>query len=116
MSFTTYEIAKVCHETNRAYCQVIGDYSQPTWDDAPEWQKQSVIAGVEHVLKNPGAAPEDSHNSWLKQKKEEGWTYGPAKDSVQKLHPCFVPYWELPEEQKVKDRLFLAVARSLLYV
>ena len=31
---TEQEIARVCHEVNRAYCQAIGDNSQPTWEDA----------------------------------------------------------------------------------
>jgi hypothetical protein len=29
------EIAKVAHEVNRAYCQALGDFSQPKWEDAP---------------------------------------------------------------------------------
>ena len=39
-------IAKVCHEVNRAYCMSQGDGSQPRWEDAPDWQKQSAISGV----------------------------------------------------------------------
>jgi len=27
-------IAKVCHEANRAYCESIGDNSQLSWEDA----------------------------------------------------------------------------------
>ena len=34
------QIAMVAHETNRAYCESIGDNSQPKWEDAPEWQKE----------------------------------------------------------------------------
>jgi hypothetical protein len=33
---TTTDIAKVCHETNRAYCETLGDNSQPPWEEAPE--------------------------------------------------------------------------------
>jgi hypothetical protein len=36
------QVARVCHEANRAYCQTLGDNSQPAWDDAPEWQKDSA--------------------------------------------------------------------------
>ena len=45
-------IASVCHEANRAYCQSIGDNSQPDWDSAPDWQKQSVENGVRFHLEN----------------------------------------------------------------
>jgi hypothetical protein len=107
------EIAKVCHETNRAYCETIGDNSQPKWEDAPEWQKQSAINGVKFHLNNPTAKPSDSHNSWLKEKEADGWKYGIIKDPEKKEHPCFVPYEQLPVEQQKKDALFIAVIHTL---
>lgn len=105
-------IAIVCHETNRAYCKTIGDDSQVPWDDAPDWQKNSAVLGVEFCLANPDAPPSANHGSWLKVKQDEGWKYGPVKDVEKKEHPCFVPYEDLPEEQKQKDRLFKAICNS----
>lgn len=105
--------ARLCHEVNRAYCAMLGDHSQPAWADAPEWQRASAIAGVRFALDNPDAKPEDSHNSWLAEKRATGWTYGPVKDPEKKEHPCFVPYDQLPLEQRAKDRLFLATVRAL---
>jgi hypothetical protein len=107
------QIAKVCHETNRAYCETIGDNSQPKWEDAPEWQRQSAINGVSYHMKNPDAKPEDSHNSWLKEKELDGWQFGLVKDPEKKEHPCFVPYEQLPEEQKKKDSLFISIVHTL---
>jgi hypothetical protein len=107
-------IAKVCHEANRAYCQSIGDNSQPTWEDAPEWQRTSAIKGVAFIRDNPSALPSASHESWLDEKRATGWKYGPVKDPEKKEHPCFVPYTELPPEQRTKDALFQGVARTLL--
>lgn len=106
-------IAKVCHETNRAYCQSIGDNSQPTWDEAPDWQRQSAENGVRFHLENPDAKPSHSHEEWLKEKEATGWKYGPVKNPDTKEHPCFVPYDQLPEEQKKKDALFVAVVHAL---
>ena len=105
--------AKVCHEVNRAYCASLGDFSQPMWDDAPTWQKDSAVNGVKHAWDNPDAQPSDSHESWLKEKAEAGWKYGPVKDPEKKEHPCFVAYEALPPAQRVKDALFLAAARAL---
>ena len=102
----TIAIAMMCHAINAAYCQSMGDDSQPTWDDAPDWQRNSAIAGVEMHLANPDATPEQSHESWYKQKEAEGWKYGEVKDAEKKEHPCFLPYEELPDEQKAKDYLF----------
>ena len=107
-------IARVCHEANRAYCRSIGDNSQPSWDEAPDWQRRSAENGVAFQLANPDATPSHSHEEWLKEKAAAGWTYGPVKDPEKKEHPCFVPYEELPEEQKRKDVLFIAVVRALV--
>lgn len=107
-------IAYVCHEANRAYCETLGDYSQLPWDQAPQWQKDSAIKGVEFIASNPDSQPSDSHNSWLKEKEETGWKYGPVKDPDKKEHPCFVPYDQLPPEQRLKDNLFLSIVRALL--
>lgn len=110
---TVEQIARVCHEVNRAYCTAIGDNSQPAWEDAEDWQKQSAILGVKGTLAHPGGTPQDSHELWLAHKEAEGWTYGPRKDPAKKEHPCMVPYDQLPTEQRVKDHLFIAVVRAL---
>lgn len=107
------DIARVCHEANRAYCQSIGDNSQPDWDRAPDWQKQSAENGVRFHLENHNAKPSQAHDEWLKEKQATGWKYGLVKDSEKKEHPCFVPYDDLPEAQKKKDALFIAVVHAL---
>jgi len=108
------DMARVAHEVNRAYCQAIGDFSQPPWEDAPDWQQSSAINGVAFHRANPNAGPDHSHNEWLKEKEATGWKYGSVKDPEKKEHPCFVPYNQLPPEQKVKDYLFRAVIHSLI--
>lgn len=106
-------IASVCHALNAALCAAIGDISQPSWEDAPDWQKQSAIAGVEMHMANPDATPEQSHESWMAQKVAEGWTCGEVKDPEKKEHPCMRPYAELPEIQKAKDHVFRAAVHAL---
>jgi hypothetical protein len=106
-------IAAACHTINAAYCAAMGDTSQPAWADAPDWQKASALAGVDMHLANPDATPEASHESWLAQKTAEGWKFGKVKDAKKKTHPCFLPYAELPAEQKAKDHLFRAVVHVL---
>jgi len=99
--------ARAAHEVNRAYCIALGDMSQVSWDDAPEWQKSSALHGVGAALR--GAGPAASHEGWLREKAATGWKYGPVKDAAKKEHPCCVPYAELPLEQQQKDALFVAV-------
>lgn len=107
------DIARICHEVNRAYCQAIGDESQPPWREAPEWQKKSAIKGVVFHLQNPNASPSHSHDEWLAEKRKEGWAYGAVKDPENKQHPCFLPYDQLPKEQQLKDSLFKGVVSAL---
>lgn len=106
-------IARVCHEVNAAYCAALGDHSQVAWNDAPQWQRDSAISGVAFHRTNPDAGPDHSHNEWLKEKTATGWKYGAVKDSMAKEHPCFVPYDQLPPEQKAKDFIFRAVVHAL---
>lgn len=111
------QVAKICHEANRAYCQTLGDDSQPHWEAAPEWQKNSAMQGVEFHLatlrRGSKPIPSLSHENWLKQKRDEGWKFGPVKDPAKKEHPCFVPYDELPLEQKLKDYIFCAIVEAV---
>jgi len=111
---TAIHIAIICHEANRAWCVTHGDFSQPSWGSAPQWQVDSAINGVEHALKHPDATPEDMHNNWMAEKIADGWVYGEVKDPVAKTHPCMVPHAELPEFQRKKDALFLAIVRALV--
>lgn len=108
------QIAQVAHEVNRAYCQSLGDDSQPAWEDAPSWQRDSALLGVELHANNPDAGPEASHESWMQQKEKDGWVFGLAKDPEAKTHPCMVPFSELPREQQAKDYIFRSVVHSLL--
>ena len=109
-----YQIAKTCHEVNRAYCLSIGDTSQRYWDDAPEWQKESAVAGVREVLNNPDITAVELHQKWCDFKMGEGWIYGTEKDADAKTHHCLVSYDRLPVEQQLKDGLFHAVVHSFL--
>lgn len=110
------DIAHVAHEANRAYCASIGDNSQPKWEVAPDWQRKSHINGVSfHLATLRGGAvpaPSASHESWLEEKKRDGWRYGPVKRPDLKEHPCFVPYDELPPAQKLKDYLFGHIVKA----
>lgn len=105
-------VARVCHETNKAFCESIGDHSQKTWQEAEEWQRQSALQGVQFALAEPDAPASAQHEAWLQDKARNGWKYGPVKDPRKKEHPCLVPYTELTVEQRIKDYLFRHVVRA----
>lgn len=117
MPFTLHEqIAFVCHEANRAYCESISDFSIKPWDAAQEWQRESSRKGVLFALEALRAGREPSlaaqHESWMREKVATGWKYGPIKDAEKKEHPCIVPYDELNGLQKIKDSIFIGIVKA----
>ena len=43
------------------------------------------------------------HDVWSAQRIAEGWKYGTERNDKKKLHPCLVPYENLPENEKGYD-------------
>jgi hypothetical protein len=104
-------VAQICHEANRVLRIAFEDTGEnPHWDEANDEQRASACDGVLSVLN--GAGPEASHRNWLRFKAERGWVYGPVKDEEAKTHPCFLPYDELPPEQKIKDDQFVRIVET----
>lgn len=106
-------IAEVIHETNRAYCKVIGDVVQKPFSECSDDTKQSIFSGILYKIKNPKATPEDQHEQWCKTKIVQGWAYSETRNDELKLHNCMVPYKKLPEKQQVKDALFGSIVLTM---
>lgn len=107
------QIARTCHEVNRGLCVSNGDMSQPHWENAPDWQRESCIDGVKKALAQPfNTDPRRNHDSWMEHKLRDGWCYGETKDADAKVHPCLLPYESLPPHEKIKNQVFLAVVHG----
>lgn len=111
---TIENIAKICHQANKAYCSTHGDDSHLEWEDSPGWVKDSAVNGLYFLYENPNQTPESMHENWKRVKLEDGWIYGEVKDAELKTHPCIVNYEDLPQFQRIKDEIYLALARTLL--
>ena len=109
-----HDVAKVCHEANKALCEGLGDFSQEPWEKAKDWQRESSVASVRYFIGCPNAPDSDQHDAWSRDKTNDGWVFGKVKDDVKKTHPCLVPFNELPLGQQAKDVLFKAVCRTLV--
>ena len=116
MNPDTAKIAKVAHEANRAYCETLGDNSQPSWFDALLWQKDFAMNGVRAIFDGTVTRPEEAHENWLKEKENDGWVFGETKDPEKKTHPCMLPFSDLPEEQQAKDLLFFDIVTTLIKI
>ena len=47
---------------------------------------------------------EAEHERWMAERLRRGWTYAPVRDNAAKQHDCLLPYAELSEAEKDKDR------------
>jgi hypothetical protein len=112
VNYTNEQIARICHEANRAMQIIQGDPApSPPWDDAEEWQRTSAIEGVQQAI--AGLSPADLHEQWCEFKRSTGWAFGPVKDAAAKTHPCLVAYADLDQGQKDKDAVFVAIVTAL---
>jgi hypothetical protein len=106
--------AKAAHEVNRAYCAVIGAYTQPEWEDAPDRQKKITIKLARGVVASGlHYSPRHVHERWMDAKQLDDWSFGEARDPERRTHPCMVDYSLLPEEHRAKGSIFINVVRQV---
>jgi hypothetical protein len=105
-------IARVAHEAIRALQVELDEpVVHPAWDEAPEWQRVSMLDGVSKAL--DGASPQDMHEAWCAYRWATGWTYGPVKDEQARTHPDLRPYERLSAEQRAKSEVVVAIVGAL---
>jgi hypothetical protein len=54
------------------------------------------------------------HDTWVRLRSSEGWTFGPTRNDERKEHPCLIPYDQLPETEKELDRQMTRATLSTL--
>jgi hypothetical protein len=47
---------------------------------------------------------EREHVRWMNVMRDQGFSFGPVKDEQEKTHPLMMPYIDLSEPEKEKDR------------
>jgi hypothetical protein len=47
---------------------------------------------------------EAEHERWMQSLEDEGWEYESVTDEARKKHQCLVPWKDLPEDEREKDR------------
>jgi len=54
------------------------------------------------------------HLRWMAEKERNGWVHGSVRDNNTKIHPDLVPWEELDEQAKEKDRNAVGVIPKIL--
>jgi len=126
-------LARAIHEQYRATVSRItpvrADTPTDSWEELPERLRESNRLQAEDILRKIRAVgcdiipmtdwtatafsftPEEieylaamEHERWVKAMRDEGFSFGSVKDEEEKTHPLMVPYIELPEHEREKDR------------
>jgi len=62
---------------------------------------EEAKAAIESHIEDVAIA---EHEGWMQEKLDSGWQTGPKRDDDAKIHPSIIPYENLSEEEKEKDR------------
>jgi hypothetical protein len=77
----------------------VADGTQLARSDDPS--PEQVATHLERYLEK---LSEREHDGWMEQRLKTGWRHGSKRDDDAKIHPSIVPYGELSEKEKDKDR------------
>jgi len=69
---------------------------------------------LERMNRAMEAMAQAEHEGWMAQRLSQGWTWGAERDDARKLHPSMIPYTDLPEEEKEKDRSNIRLYPALI--
>lgn len=126
------EMAKAVHEFYRQLGKMEGwtmEYDM-VYSDLPDEMKGDNVAAakrIPEVLRHAGLSvvtggyprpvidakvlednielmAEAEHNGWMNHKKKNDWEWGETRNDSKKIHNLLMPYKDLPEQDKDKDR------------
>jgi hypothetical protein len=107
-------LAQMIHESNKVFCEALGDNSQDHWSEAKGYNHESAMVGVRALFENPDMTPAQSHDAWMEAKKKDGWVYGEKKCWDKKTHPSMVPYEDLSAAERYKDHLVQSIVKGYI--
>ncbi len=127
-------VARAIHEEYIALQKKAGEKPETNlslrpWDELPRRLKESNLRQVEDIwkafhtincsiaLSTTSREPlfaftqseveflsEREHEQWMAERLRKGWVYGKVRDDQQKIHDCIIPWGQLSEAEREKDR------------
>jgi hypothetical protein len=80
-------------------CRTANGAASPAAQIQPD--EVEILAAVEHAR-------------WVAKRSIEGWKFSPLRDDIRRGHPSIIPYGDLPESEKQKDRENIKLIPELL--
>lgn len=106
-------IARVAYETTRAVLNPCYGESLDPWSELPVENQDQSEKSVQFYLERPNAGPEALHEFRVANLREDGWQWGRNHDEEKKESPTMVSFVEMPLQEQLVARIFLAIIRSL---
>ncbi len=75
------------------------------------------MSPLDQAVNNPAIfenLSEMEHRRWMAERLMDGWRYGPKRDNARKIHHLLVPYDQLSESEKNKDKDMIQNIRNLV--
>lgn len=66
--------------------------------------KELAAAVQQHLAFHLELLADAEHEGWMAYMHAKDWRYGPRRDDANKLHPCLLPFQQLREADRMKDR------------
>jgi hypothetical protein len=104
------QLAPIDREANRAAARRIADVLARAGlglvaaEQATSANKPAAADVAPTIEAHIERLAEAEHDGWMAQRTKDGWRYGSPRDDARKLHPSMVPYGDLPDAEKEKDR------------
>ncbi|WPL19058.1 RyR domain protein [Thiorhodovibrio winogradskyi] len=106
----TYRIANRSQAEHIAFKLASGGLiatSEPVMADgsqAPLWSRPEFLEPLSRM----------EHDRWASDRLLDGWVHGPTRDNAARLHPDLIPYEDLSEDLREKDRVAVATIPFIL--
>jgi len=79
-----------------------------------DWDAENLTFNEDNELDEVTQMAQMEHEHWCQEKKEDGWRFGPEKNSLKKTNPSLIPWEELPETDREKNKEYIRGLPHLL--
>lgn len=112
------KLEKSLQDSNRRFAEAVGPMVGQLGASIRPLTRAPVLTDLDVPPALLERLAEREHERWMSERMHDGWRpTTEAKDPRRRLHPLLVPWKQLPESEKEKDRdVFRALPRMLSYV